>query len=121
VSEFMVCTECEEEAIIDDGLDDDGLCHACAHALAHGRTSAMVSAHDLTIRDLREELRAERARTDALVAALPKCDTHPDRPATKAVKRGGGRWCDDCGPLDADYPRAAPLRAIQVARAKDGR
>jgi len=32
-----------------------------------------------------------------LVESLPKCDVHPDRPATKAFDRGGKRYCDDCG------------------------
>lgn len=56
---------------------------------------------------------------DALVESLPKCD-HCNRPATKAIMRGGGRWCDEHGPFDADYPRAAPLRAIEEARRKRG-
>jgi hypothetical protein len=109
--------------------------------------SSMVSVRDLTIRDLRAqlqilqdqvdgsvyhslqeaetqaELREERERTDALVAALPKCDNHSDRPATKAACRGGPRLCDQCGAGGGyyqetpDYPRAEPLRAILQHRA----
>jgi hypothetical protein len=52
---------------------------------------------------------------EELLATLPKCDDHPDRPATKAIKRGANRWCDECAPLDPDYPRAKAIRAIQAA------
>lgn len=56
-----------------------------------------------------------------LVATLPKCD-ECDLPATKAFRRGEGRWCDNhkmrmhwlAGyeePIEApDYPRALALR-----------
>lgn len=78
------------------------------------------------IASLRAQHATLRSLTEALIASLPKCDNHPDRPATKAVKRGGGRWCDECGdpktwrgPYAAhDYPRAAPLRALVAELAK---
>jgi hypothetical protein len=78
---------------------------------------------------LEAELAAERARTDALLSALPKCDYHPDRPATKSICRGADRFCDECGrdpkrwigPYAVpDLPRAAPLRAILAARTEKG-
>jgi len=64
------CRECGDEYTLDDGCDDDGMCHDCAHAIAEGRISSMVSARDITIRDLRAEIEnvlrngsaAERAR-----------------------------------------------------------
>jgi hypothetical protein len=81
---------------------------------------------------LRDELAAERALTDALVKSLPQCDnnngTHENRPATKAMGRGGARFCDECGGVRPDrkvavpdYPRAEPLRAIARARAAKDR
>jgi hypothetical protein len=76
----------------------------------------------LEVETLRIQLSNERARTDALVEALPKC-TMPgcNRVATRAYERGGERFCDECGGLPhtreaPDYPRAAPLRAILEAR-----
>jgi hypothetical protein len=51
----------------------------------------------------------------SLVDTLPRCDQHPDRPATRAWVRGAGRYCDECGlkhepnPVH-EYPRAQPLR-----------
>ena len=53
---------------------------------------------------------------DDLVKSLPKCDRHPDRPATRAWVRGRSRYCDECGSATEpahsvpEYPRAAPLR-----------
>ena len=70
---------------------------------------------------LRASLLEEICRTDALVAALPKCDGCRN-PATKAEGRGGPRYCDEHGralpglPEIPDYPRAEPLRAILAAR-----
>lgn len=57
-----------------------------------------------------------------LVASLPKCDRHTDRPATRAWNRGGERYCEECGTAREwetgvpEYPRAAPIRAIEAAR-----
>jgi hypothetical protein len=48
------------EYTLDDGCDDDDMCHPCAHDIAEGRISSMVSARDLTIRDLRGALRELR-------------------------------------------------------------
>jgi hypothetical protein len=55
---------------------------------------------------------AELRRTlRALVDALPRCDNCP-APATRARRRGEGRWCDGHAPEGCpEYPRAAPLRA----------
>ena len=45
-----------------------------------------------------------------LYETLPKCDDCK-RAATKAFKRGEGRWCDRHAPEGCpDYPRAAALR-----------
>lgn len=81
------------------------------------RCLQLLSYASATIYRLAGELAHVREMGDALVDALPTCDDC-GAPATKAVFRGGGRWCDGCGPLYADYPRAAPLRAWQEARAK---
>lgn len=49
-----------------------------------------------------------------LVAALPRCDDCSD-PATRAWRRGEGRWCDHHAPPGCpDYPRAEPLRRAQA-------
>lgn len=70
------------------------------------------------------ELAEECARTDALVAALPKCTVEGcGAIATKAHARGGPRFCDAHGsgngwPVVDDYPRSAALRAILASRAK---
>ena len=58
---------------------------------------------------------------DALIAALPQCDSgcHATKscPATKSWGRGTQRYCDECaGSRIPDYPRAAPLRALLAAR-----
>jgi hypothetical protein len=52
-----------------------------------------------------------------LYTSLPKCDGDPDKgetcghPATKAWRRGEGRWCDLHAPEGCpDYPRAEALR-----------
>jgi hypothetical protein len=50
------CLECGDEFTVDDGCDDDGICHPCAHAIAEGQISSQCSARDLTIRDLRADL-----------------------------------------------------------------
>jgi hypothetical protein len=81
--------------------------------------SEKVSARDLTIRDLRAELAAERKLLDALVASLPKCDDC-DLPATKAFARGERRFCDAHGGMTPDYPRAPALRAIAAAKEAKG-
>ena len=50
-----------------------------------------------------------------LCATLPKCDSCTD-PATKAFRRGEGRWCDAHAPQGCpDYPRAAALRKAAAA------
>lgn len=74
---------------------------------------------------LNEAVVAEIARTEALVASLPTCDTpgHEDRPATKSYRCGGPRYCDSCddnGHAVPDYPRAQPLRDIASARVGKG-
>jgi hypothetical protein len=97
-------------------------------ARLEGEKEAMMRSGDRAyqaVKELRADLAAERARTHALVESLPKCDNHPDRPATRAWRRGAERWCDECA-LDPsrwrgsyaahEYPRAAPLRAILKAR-----
>jgi hypothetical protein len=65
------------------------------------------------------------AMTDALVASLPKCD-QCEKPATRSPGRGRERRCDDHAHISRvpgesfycrdEYPRAAPLRAIQQDR-----
>jgi hypothetical protein len=61
-----------------------------------------------------------------LVYTLPRCDNHPDRPATRAWVRGAGRYCDECGtkvgmlPVH-EYPRAAAVRKAQALLEKEGR
>ena len=47
------CVDCGCDYTLDDGCESDGWCHPCAHAVADSRNSAMVSARDLTIRELR--------------------------------------------------------------------
>lgn len=114
-------------------MSDDAICEECGErypaSADHGCQRTIEKWRDLAL-GLESELAAERARTDALVASLPKCDECP-RPATKAVRRGEGRWCDEHGdparmngrrPFwptlqePRDYPRAEPLRAIAKAR-----
>lgn len=64
------------------------------------------------------DLSALRAAARALVASLPRCTAGIDCKsiATKAVARGGARYCDEHAELESfdipDYPRAAPLRAL---------
>jgi len=49
-----------------------------------------------------------------LVWSLPKCDNCLT-PATKAYKRGEGRWCDKHAPEGCpDYPRAQAVRNALV-------
>lgn len=110
-------------------------CHCCGLTLlcaCRTEDDGAQAWHDryAASNDDNKRLRAQhatlRSLAEALVASLPKCDNHPDRPATKAVKRGSGRWCDECGdpktwrgPYAAhDYPRAAPLRALVAELAK---
>lgn len=67
---------------------------------------------------VRERAEALSALAD-IVATQPKCD-ECDAPATRAFRRGEGRWCDDHGerwlagykhPVPApEYPRAKALR-----------
>jgi len=91
------------------------------------RLSRSCKIADTEVDTIRELWRLERDRTDALVAALPKCDgCEPSRTATKSFGRGRIRCCDECGaesplvgPEVPDYPRAEPLRAIQRARAEE--
>jgi hypothetical protein len=74
--------------------------------------------------EVADKLRAERARADALVASLPICDYWYGeagrgvcgRPATRALGRGGERFCDEHGEGVPEYPRAEPIRAILAAR-----
>jgi hypothetical protein len=54
-----------------------------------------------------------RELATALIDALPKCD-ECSKPATRAFRRGEGRWCDACGFVAPEYPRAAPLRALMA-------
>jgi hypothetical protein len=61
------CQECDQDYTLDDGNDDDGLCHPCAHAIAGDRVSSQVSARDLTIRDLRTILSEARIRLDQYI------------------------------------------------------
>lgn len=72
-------------------------------------------------RILLAEYEAEKARTDALVAALPECLMPDcDAPATTDDGYGYSEGCDRCAPKmgeRADLAIAAPLRAIQSARA----
>ena len=100
------CEECDEEYTLDDGSDEDGMCHDCAHAVAEGRISAMVSARDLTVLDLKEELRRCRRLLDCAASTL---DRHmPDGAGARAVLTGKmrdavvgkydeGEWEDDTG------------------------
>ena len=102
---------------------DEDDCDACEKSADLATYSATIYSRDARIAELEVALDEEIARTDALVAALPKCDYHKDRPATKAWKRGDRRYCDECNPnsigqVAPDYPRAAPLRAILAARGK---
>ena len=75
-----------------------------------------------------ERLNHQIALTDALVEALPKCDKC-DQPATRGNGRGAERRCDEHKDLRPagnftladvcpEYPRAAPIRAIQKDRAE---
>lgn len=87
-----------------------------------GELEAAEEAID-ALRTYRDEQLAAHAETkrlaEAIIASLPKCDRHPDRPATKAYARGGTR-CDECGRDNApDYQRAAPLRAWFAAHPKE--
>ena len=97
-----------------------------AHARLRVLDDALETQHAKLV-EVADKLRAERALTDALVASLPKCDAHSDRPATKSFGRGVNRFCDECGAPDAatfipapppDYPRASPLRAIFAVRTR---
>jgi len=77
----------------------------------------------------KERARAQRAEEvlDELVAALPKCD-ECGAPATRAFRRGQGRWCDEHrerpmigGPFPMtivapEYPRAAAIRRARLVR-----
>jgi hypothetical protein len=67
----------------------------------------------------RDEL---RALAGALVDALPRCDGGCGRPATRALGRGGRRYCDEHGGTGVpEYPRAAPLRVLQAWLARGSR
>jgi hypothetical protein len=84
----------------------------------------------LEISRLQSELADEKKRADALVAALPKCDKC-DEPATRSPGRGRERRCDKHAHISRvpgesfycrdEYPRAEPIRAIQRARAAEGK
>lgn len=90
---------------------------------------------------LQVDLTALRADAQALVDALPKCYERVlvdgggamrdcGKPATRAFQRGEGRWCDEHGErwivgykeptMAPEYPRAAPLRALQARLAGRG-
>ena len=127
MSEDMRITAPFTEGELRHALEDEhGPATLMVRRLAHEVERLRGMYHDESI-TLRNELAAERARTDALVASLPKCD-HCGRTATKAWERGQKRYCDTCALADQqrvpdefklapDYPRAEPLRAIARARA----
>jgi hypothetical protein len=89
-----------------------------AREVVRERDAARRDAHDalklmMAANDLRRE---ERARTDALVAALPDC-TQCGR--SKATRMGlyETHWCDGCEHIwNTDLRYAEPLRAILAAR-----
>ena len=96
---------------VSDALDKLGLT-GCVTGIPQRSTARRIEA-------LEVELAAERARTDALVASLPKCRYHPDRTATRSEDID--HFCDECG-TKGKYPiseddLAGPLRAILTARA----
>jgi hypothetical protein len=80
----------------------------------------------LTPREMDRALELSRERYSKLrdlvadlLATLPACDNHPDRPATRALRRGVERYCDECGSKYPDmlvpvpeYPRAQALRRL---------
>jgi hypothetical protein len=92
------CSECNDAYTLDNGYDDDGMCHKCAHAIAEGRISSMVSVRDLAIRDLR----AERDRLLQSLETLATWWGGPDHHRDECPATGG---CDEC--LMADSVNAA--------------
>ena len=64
------CSECGDEFTVDDGCDDDGMCHPCAHDLAAGvvATRAARDKADEVIRELRAQV---VTGTPYLVALFP--------------------------------------------------
>lgn len=90
------CSECGDEFTVDDGYDDDGLCHPCAHDLAAGVVATRAA------RDKADELLVDlRAHVDKLAAILDEvtpCDDDCDLAAVLA-------WVDP-----ADRRRVHELR-----------
>jgi hypothetical protein len=84
-------------------------------------------AADLATIAIREELGLDepipppdwRKLLEDVVESLPKCDDGCGRPATRAYRRGEGRWCDHCSglrsPTPPEYPRAKAVRAAMAA------
>lgn len=70
------------------------------------------------VANLQIDLSRLRAMGDAIVDALPRCEEHPDQPATRGRRAGGYRYCDECSGNVPEYPHAALVRAWQEARAK---
>ena len=82
---------------------------------------------ELEVESLKRDLATLREALLNLVHSLPKCDKYDcNRPATRAIGRGGQRWCDDhAGGTDAynptgDYEHAPPREPEEggPARAK---
>jgi hypothetical protein len=83
--------------MLDDGCDDDGMCHSCAHAIAEGSISAQCSARDLTIRDLRAALgQLVAAATDLRQYPTPKTYTSIDAALSVARRHLGSQGVRAC-------------------------
>lgn len=111
------------EALREDA-EDERDAEEVAHGITKARLHNAMSLHgerSWLIDTMSAEHLAERARTDALVAALPECDDC-DAPATHSLESGCciSPTCDTHAEYDDDeLSYAAPLRAILAACAEE--
>lgn len=95
------------------------LAKARADLAAERERSAALASKVETEGEYRKRYEGERARCDALVAALSKCMRYGCE-QTATQNDANEVWCDgDAPPWCSELPYAAPLRAIIAAR-KEG-
>jgi len=98
---MVECSECGDEFMVNDGYDDDGLCHPCAHNLAAGvvATRAARDKADEVIRELRAQL-LNRTESNAMTMedhkACPCLHTTPCGPGCTCVMPGSSNGCRRC-------------------------
>jgi hypothetical protein len=94
----------------------------------HAPVTCPICGADLTREPHRAPCQNVEEILRELVDTLPKCDTHPDRPATRSWGPGRSRYCDECGTRYgekrdhvAELPSAAAVRKAVALREREGR